>query len=37
LRRYASDATWEVTVESAEYDTERHPNPRFAETLRLRL
>jgi hypothetical protein len=37
LRRYASDATWEVAVESAAYDTEAHPNPRFAEVLRLRL
>jgi hypothetical protein len=37
LRRYATDATWEVVTESASYDTEAHPNPRFAETLRLRL
>ena len=37
LRRYASDATWEVVVESAAYDTEARPNPHFADVLRLRL
>ena len=37
LRRYASDATWEVAVESATYDTEARPNPQFAEVLRRRL
>ena len=37
LRRFASDDTWEVVVESAAYDTEAHPNPRFAEVLRVRL
>ena len=37
LRRYASDATWAVVVESAAYDTDARPNPRFAEVLRLRL
>ena len=37
LRRYASDTTWEVAVESAAYDTEARPNPQFAEVLRRRL
>ena len=37
LRRYASDATWEVVVESAAYDTDTRPNPQFAEVLRRRL
>jgi hypothetical protein len=37
LRRYASDTTWEVVVESAAYDTEARPNPQFAEVLRRRL
>lgn len=37
LRRYASDNTWEVAVESAAYDTEARPNPHFAEVLRRRL
>jgi hypothetical protein len=37
LRRYASDTTWEVVVESSAYDTEARPNPQFAEVLRRRL
>jgi hypothetical protein len=37
LRRYASDETWEVVVENAAYDRDAHPNPRFAEVLRVRL
>jgi hypothetical protein len=37
LRRYASDATWEVVVESVACDTENRPNPQFAEVLRRRL
>jgi hypothetical protein len=37
LRRYSSDATWEVVVESASYDTDARPNPTFAEVLRRRL
>jgi hypothetical protein len=37
LRRYASDGTWGVIVDSAVYDTDSHPNPRFAEALRVRL
>jgi hypothetical protein len=37
LRRYASDTTWEVVVESAAYDTDARPNPQFAEVLRRRL
>jgi hypothetical protein len=38
LRRYATDATWEVVVESAAYDTDTRPNPpEFAEVLRRRI
>jgi hypothetical protein len=37
LRRFASDETWEVVVESAAYDTDTRPDPAFAEVLRRRL
>ena len=36
LRRFASDNTWDVVVESAAYDTDTRPDPQFAEVLRRR-
>jgi hypothetical protein len=36
LRRFASDDTWDVVVESAAYDTDTRPEPQFAEVLRRR-
>ena len=36
LRRFASDDTWDVVVESAAYDTDTRPDPEFAEVLRRR-
>jgi hypothetical protein len=37
LRRFASNDTWEVVVESAAYDTDTRPDPTFAEVLRRQL